>query len=338
MSDPKYSTPGKLGRGYTSPETGEKYIGVSTLIKWTNPKPGLIDWKVSQTAGIAAEMVDDAYTSDPDWSRSGPVRSLSEIQAEIIRRVEAASRVASHTGDVVHDWAAELPDSPDQPLPDTVPEKYQYADLSKVRRMCEHYRDFIKRWQFTVHYTERTVAHDVFGYAGSFDAIMSSPLLGPEWYVVDIKTTNGAKPREDVTYQLPLYAGAQVMWDPDTDTAVPMPVVSQERGYVIKVKEGGATLHRVEFRDPKHGLDMFAAISEAVRHFQWVQHGLKLVSEKMVHPLAPQPADVYDRIVMATSRDELTAVWSWAVSEGIWRDQHLSQTQQRLQEIEKGNV
>lgn len=329
MSDPKYSSPSDLGRGYTHPVTGDELIGVSTLIKWTNPKPYLIPWKENQVAEVAADLLLDLVDMEP------PDRA--DVVAAILARADEQGQVASQTGTLVHEWASWLGVEPDQALPTEVGPDTPHADLSKARRMCEHYRDFLARWQIQVHYSERTVAHDVYGYAGTFDLIMSSPLIGEGLFIGDIKTTNGAKPRSDVTYQLPLYAMATEMWDAEGEQVMPMPVVSQDRGYVIKVKETGASLHKVEYRNAKYGLDMFRAISEALDHYRWVNHGDKLISSKLIHPLALKPQDVYDRIVAANSHDELLAVWSWAVSEGIWRDQHLGQVEQRIQDLGKVN-
>lgn len=326
MSDPKYSSASNLGRGYTHPVTGDELIGVSTLIKWTNPKPYLIPWKEKQVAEVAVDVLSDV---------EGGRYATHEIKDAILARASAQGQVASQTGTLVHDWASQLGLDPWQDLPTEVGEDTPHADLSKARLMCEHYRDFLERWQIRVHYSERTVAHEYYGYAGTFDLIMSSPLLDDGLFIGDIKTTNGAKPRSDVTYQLPLYAMATEMWDTEGGPAVPMPIVSLDRGYVIKVKETGASLHKVEFRSLKYDLDMFRAIKEALDHYRWVNHGDKLISNKLVHPLALKPSDVYDRVAAADSRDELLAIWSWAVAEGIWRDHHLAQVEQKIQTLGK---
>jgi hypothetical protein len=327
MTDPKWAVqlPNKMGRGYIHPETGEKLLGVSTMIKWAVAKPFLKEWQ-GRTVAAAAEEVMSYYAeleygttpeTAPWGSHADPPTDMAGWLEEAPYRI---TRGASHDGDLLHAWAAEYHLDPTLPLPEAVPEQWSSANLQRVRQMCVHYRDLCEAWQITALYQERTVCNRDLMLAGSFDLIGQSPLIngGLSW-VGDRKTTNGVKPRSDITYQLCAYAYATEMWD-DAGNIEPMPDVDGTGGYVIKVKDHGASLHRVEFFRPKQGLDMVREVRNAVDHYRWAEHGDKLVSDALPHPLLT-PERVAERLAAATSYDELTAVWRWALLNQIWDDE-----------------
>lgn len=329
MTDPKWAVelPNRMGRGYSHPETGDKLLGVSTMIKWAVAKPFLQDWQGRTVAAAGVDAVNEAlaqgYTS---WTDEDLQRHLEETPRRI-------TRTAAHNGDLLHAWAYSYHIDPSIPLPETVPEQWAEANLSVVRQMCVHYRDLIEAWQIEARFQERTVCNRRLMLAGSFDLIGASPLLDDgAWWMGDRKTTNGAKPRSDITYQLCAYAGATEMWD-DHGNVDPMPEVLQTHGYVIKTKEYGATLHRVDFKRPKQGLDMFREIEAAVDHYRWAEHADKMVSDALPHP-SLTPARVTERLISATSYDELAAVFRWAVVNQIWDEEvHLPLATQQKENI-----
>lgn len=334
MTDPKWAVelPNKMGRGYEHPQTGEKLLGVSTMIKWAVAKPFLKEWEGRTVAAAGVDAVNRALEYEYQgrfasverenlpWANEYGSWDDADLQQYLQDAPYQVTRGASHDGDLLHAWAAAYHDDPEIPLPDMVPEQWSHATLGRVRQMCVHYRDLIEAWQIQALYQERTVCNRDLLLAGSFDLIGYSPLLnqGVPW-VGDRKTTNGVKPRSDITFQLCAYAYATEIWD-DEGNIEPMPDVDRTGGYVIKVKDTGASLHRVEFFRPKQGLDMVAEVEGAVRHFRWAEHADKLVSDALPHPHLT-PERVADRIANATSYDELAAVWRWGVINQIWDDE-----------------
>lgn len=336
MTDPKWAVqlPNKMGRGYLHPQTGEKLLGVSTMMKWAIAKPFLREWegRIVAEAGTAAVSAGMMWEYEGRWPHTAELRKAlpwadsdgtwddNSLQQYLQSSPQRVTRAASHDGDLLHDWAYRYHLDPSIPLPDAVPKQWPTANLPRVRQMCVHYRDLCESWQIQALYQERTVCNSKLSLAGSFDLIGTSPLLddGRPW-VGDRKTTNGVKPRSDITYQLCAYAYADEMWD-DRGNITPMPEVNSQGGYVIKVKDYGASLHWVDFFRPKQGLDMVQEVEAAVRHYKWAEHADKMVSGALPHP-SLSPERVTERIQAATSYDELKAVWRWATVNQIWDDE-----------------
>lgn len=350
MTDPKWAVelPNRMGRGYIHPETGEKLLGVSTMIKWAVAKPFLQDWQGRTVAVAGVDAVNEALAFGFDqgrdllpprgqhpvsWARGDTSWTDDLLQQHLEEAPRRVTRTAAHNGDLLHAWAYSYHLDPTLPLPETVPEQWPEANLPVVRQMCVHYRDLVEAWQITALEQERTVCNRSLMLAGSFDLIGTSPLLdgGAAW-MGDRKTTNGVKPRSDITYQLCAYAGADEMWD-DAGNISPMPGVLQTHGYVIKTKEYGASLHRVDFIRPKQGLDMFREVRSAVDHYRWAEHADKMVSDALPHP-SLTPGRVTERLRAAESYDELAAVFRWAVVNQIWDEEvHLPLASQRKETL-----
>lgn len=328
MSEPKFTVelPNRMGRGYQHPETGETLIGVSTLIKWAVAKPFLVSWREGQVAiaGVAAAFQLAQQPGPYPWDADGEGDwDEDDLQSWLSEAPNRSSGKAASDGNIVHDWFDRWASDPELPLPDA---------SSRVRQMCIHLRDLVRSWQIEVSHTELTVFSRRYGIAGTLDLRMRSPLLdGGQWAVGDLKTTNGAKPRADTTFQLPAYASGDGCWLPD-GTVLPMPEVSQEHGYVIKVKDTGASIHKIVYRLPKYGIDMFAEIEAAVIHYRWAEHGIKMVSDAIQHP-SLTPAEVERRILAAVDRDELEATWRWAQIEGLWLASHLDLITERKRDL-----
>jgi hypothetical protein len=321
--------PNDMGSGYPHPVTGRLLIGVTSLIKWAVAKPFLTDWAAGMVANRAVEYVYEELALRPkqspdqlrDWFKAAP--STSNL-------------TSSQNGDILHDWAKRWHEDTDLPLPDSLPENKQAADLRTVRKMAEHYRDLCLRWKIQAISQERTVVNDTLGIAGTYDIIFTSPYVeGGRPVMGDRKTTNGVKPRADITYQLPCYGSADLIHDYETGISEPMvDDVSQDRGYVIKTKETGAGLFKIEYRLPKYNIDMYREIQHAVEHFRWAEHADKMVSGKLEHPDMPRAGDVDTRITGAESREELEAIWTWAVTEGVWDpERHLPLIEEQKEQL-----
>lgn len=94
-------------------------------------------------------------------------------------------------------------------------------------------------------YVERIVAHHTLMVAGTFDRLLELPDLG--LVVADVKT-GGYLDWVTIAIQLALYANADELYDPVSDTCEPMPFVDRDVAVVIYLPVGQAscTLYTVD--------------------------------------------------------------------------------------------
>lgn len=167
---------------------------------------------------------------------------------------------------------------------------------------------------------ERIVVNHTLGVAGTFDRLAEVPDLpgGCDLAVVDLKT-GGFLSWQSIAVQLALYARAEELYDPVSDTCSPMPFVNREWGVVVHLPAGTAscTLHLV---DLVAGWAM-AQTCGVVREWRKRKDLAKPYVVAVPEPVAPTPpteADVkmrdwlYRRIAAlrdAGRLDELAAAW-----------------------------
>lgn len=87
-------------------------------------------------------------------------------------------------------------------------------------------------------YVERIVVNHTLGVAGTFDRLLEVPGLG--LVVADVKT-GGFLEWGAIAIQEALYANAEQLYDPTTDTCEPMPFVNTDVAIVIHLPVGQAT-------------------------------------------------------------------------------------------------
>lgn len=338
MTDPVYAVPlpNKMGRGYRHPVTGDTLIGVSTLMQWSIAKPGLRDWgeRLVAEAGADLYLEGDVATAGIDPHLEGARTQLIDWLSATPRRITSK---ASQEGDWLHEWAYQYHYNDAHPLPvedDRGPD-WCMADLESVRQMAVHYRDLCRLWEITAHYQERTVVSAMYGIGGTFDLVGSSPFLDKEQpWIGDRKTTNGAKPREDVAFQLTAYLMCESMIEEDGSLSGAPYIPVTSHGYVIKTKPYGATLHRIDFTNGKYDIRMRMEVEAAIRHYRFAEHGSKLISSGLQHPNLT-PIEVTTRLDRASTRAELEATWRWAIAEGLWDDSHQELAARKTIEIER---
>lgn len=174
------------GSGHGYQMDGRKVPGVTTVIGKLD-KPALVTWAARQSAGYAIEH----------WAELGELPLM-----ERAKRIEdarwATNKAATVRGHRVHALGEQLLQTGDVDVPD------------ELRGPVEAYARFLDRWQFEGVTTEAPVGHTGYQYAGTLDAIATSPKLGT--VLLDVKTGNGVWP--EVALQLAAYRYADLMLCP----------------------------------------------------------------------------------------------------------------------------
>lgn len=153
-AEPNAATTTHDGRTYTDPTTGESYPSVTTVLKATSSKPGLIKWAASSAAEYAVDHLDVVRQLVEAGER--------EAALELIRKApDRKKESGGDRGSTLHHVAEAL--VLDSPLPAVPPELQGYAD-ALLAFMVEH--------DVTFEAAELAVVSTVHRYAGTLDAIV----------------------------------------------------------------------------------------------------------------------------------------------------------------------
>jgi hypothetical protein len=157
----------------------------------------------------------------------------------------------------------------------------------------------------------------------SFPGQATKYLLPGQLVIADLKTGKDLQYGwGEIAVQLSIYANASGSWDREREIAVPFPPVRKDVGIVMHVPavaqgdQGDATLY---FVDLEAGWDG-AALCEAVRAWRSrrgfaVPVGIVEATETATDVHAPT---WIERILMATSKADLSAIWREATAAGAW--------------------
>ncbi|MGN8821570.1 hypothetical protein ACTQ2Q_09815 [Atopobiaceae bacterium LCP21S3_F11] len=154
------------GKGHSYTLDGYRIPGVTTVIG-TLDKPALVQWAASETAAYA----------DEHWAELSELRSADRIK-RLERARLATNRRAIVTGNRVHALGERISRG----------EQIDPADIAPGERpYVEGYARLLDDWELDIEHTEMPVCHSEYRYAGTLDAIGTSPRLGR--VLLDIKTS-----------------------------------------------------------------------------------------------------------------------------------------------------
>ena len=233
MTAPKNATSTPTnGRRYTWPATGETFPSVTTILN-SLPKHALKNWAAKMVATFAVDnqalisMMDRDEAID--WLKREPLRSTQR---------------AANLGSAIHHAIDN----------DTIePDEHAAAYLQQWR----HFND---AHQPTYEASELTVYNRNVGYAGTLDAIITSPRTGCR-YVLDWKTGKGVYPESAL--QLAAYAHAQ--WaDHGDGLETPLPPIS--RGLIVHLQPDHYTVHQVDIA----GTDLWQTFRHLAHVHRWL--------------------------------------------------------------------
>lgn len=235
MTSPKNATSTRGGRKYVWPATGEEFDSVTTILN-SLPKHALKNWAAKMVATFAVDnralisMMDRDEAID--WLKREPLRTTQR---------------AANLGSAIH-HAIDTGHTPADVDEHVAPYLQQWAAFND--RHCPTYEQ-----------SEVTVYNRLVGYAGTADAIITSPRTGCR-YVVDWKTGKGVYPESAL--QLAAYAHAQWL-DAGDGLETPLPPIS--RGLIVHLQPDHYTVHQVDLTHQQPLWDTF-------RHLCHVHHWL----------------------------------------------------------------
>jgi hypothetical protein len=151
------------GKGHSYVLDGEPVQGVTTILGDGIPKPGLINWAATTTAGYAVDHWDDLAAETP----SARLRRLERARFE-------SSGAAAARGTDVHKLAMRLAAGEEVDVPEDLT---GYVDA---------YLQFVADWQPRELVVEAPVFHRAYRYAGTLDLI-AELVDGANW-LLDWKT------------------------------------------------------------------------------------------------------------------------------------------------------
>jgi hypothetical protein len=245
---------------YRVPGTDTKLRRVTTILAQGSTKGDVLSkWAANLVAEVAmanlprlvsSSLYVEQRTETYDWLRRAPLRKRDEradIGSAVHRIIEAHVL--------------------EQPLPDQV-----MADV-EMAPYLENFLRFVDEWQVTFEASEMVVGSYEYGYAGTLDYLLKSPLISAQFDVPastvllgDTKTggaldVKGVYP--EAALQMAAYRKAQVAWLRD-GTSVPMPA-THDRGVVLHLRPEGYRLIPISC-----GEDVFAQFRITQQAAEWI--------------------------------------------------------------------
>lgn len=188
-------------------------MSVTTILSNGVPKPALMHWAAFEAAQCAVDSIPALVKARGDAARQ-------DIRNWIQRAAERKRDTAANLGTVIHGFLEA------QILGQPTPE---YTD--EQRPFIDGFNRFLEDWQPEYEATELTVANPEHGYAGTLDAKLRLPSLGPDLIELDYKTGKAVYP--EVGMQLAAYRRATVGWTKDGTEVVPPATAG---AYVLHVR------------------------------------------------------------------------------------------------------
>lgn len=181
-------------------------------------------------------------------------------------------------------------------------------------------------------YIEAVIICPELGIAGRLDRVLTNTAAIGKWtepgalIIGDVKTAaNIGYSWLEVSMQLAIYAHGSAIWDPNTETFLPMPVVDQTEAIVMHMpvpSEGNAgytDLYRVNIESGWEYALFAAKIRDARKDKGLAARlGSPITDRPIPANLIPEGVDWKARIDEATCRADLSAIWTEASSRGLW--------------------
>lgn len=176
MPEPRF-TRTNHGKGHSYTLDGHRLPGVTTIIN-TLDKPALLNWAATETARYAIDH----------WERLTGITTINRFE-ELKNARFTKTKEAQVTGKRIHSLGERLAKGEEVEVP------------PELRGPVQAYADLLDAWDFQAMALEAPCVNLDYRYAGTFDAILTSPKTGP--LMVDIKT--GKRAYSDVALQLAAY-------------------------------------------------------------------------------------------------------------------------------------
>ena len=265
----------RWGRYLITPAAGGKAIGhirATTWAKTVAEEGALSTWKQRQTAiGIASRpaLLAAIAATDPTDKRT-----LDGICEKALEASGANDR--REIGTAVHAYT----EGHDLGIEQVVPDPWS--------RDVDAYAAAMTAAGVTIvpGMVERICVLPSITVAGTFDRLVT---IGGDTQVMDLKTGSSVNYHTDWAIQLALYAHAETLWTPATDTHEAMPPVSRTHALIVHLPAGEATCDIYEL-DIARGWEM-VEVCGTVRQWRKAK-GLLVKVEHVAIPATPTIVDL----------------------------------------------
>lgn len=316
-------------------ETGKAptFRRVTTLSSALDDKSGLIDWTARHVAkGLAHD--------DADYLLNEASRLDVTDRGRMDRVWQAAKKLAggneaADNGTLIHGYTEDL----DRGLETDVPRKW--------RGHVQRYADLMAQGPLEVipEYIERIVINETLGTAGTFDRIYrvkrdttvafssgrSVDLKQGELVIGDVKTSKTLVYSQlSFAIQFAAYANSQWIYNTESETYDPMPLVNKEVAFVIWIPST-KTQSSITAVDITGGWDAAQMALQVLA----MRNSKKLLSDTYVpEDTGPVDTETFEyRIRHARSREELSALWKEASSMGMWNAELAAMGKNRMADL-----
>lgn len=278
------------GKGHSYSWDGRKIPGVTT-VKGLLDKPGLVRWAANMAADSVVNdwdlLVEMTPTARRDHVATAHARGRNKAATRGTRVHKVAERIL--LGESVEDIPAD------------------------IIGMAESVTRLMDAWDMQPVITESPIAHSEWLYAGTLDAVVTSPRLGN--VLIDYKTRDdGRAPYSDVSLQLAAYRYSDVRLREVPQVGprggvkpslwVEEPMVQVDRTAVIAVTHDAAQL--IPMRADQDVFDVFLHLLEV--HETWERRtGWKWRDDPTHAPTVGEPLNPEDDHTIPTVWKETTA-------------------------------
>lgn len=302
------------------PETGKEqgWTRATTWAKTISDTFKLHQW---QERGVAKGLTlrPDLYALVSSTEDKGELNRLCEEAKQA-----AGSKVGANLGTAVHNYTEQLDRGKDFGsigVPSTLA-----ADVLSYGEMMSAYG--LKPIPELI---ERVVLNTKLGVAGRLDRILTNTKPVGRWeepgalFIGDVKTAaNIGYSWLEVAIQLAIYANADYFWNIETGEYEPVPQLDLEEAIVmhVPVQQGEATPYRVDIAKGW----MYAQLAGEIRAARAdkklaARLGETIMSKPVLEAVqtdVPEELDIRARIDQAKCVQDLSDIWAFAQSQGLW--------------------
>ncbi len=178
---------------------------------------------------------------------------------------------------------------------------------------------------------ERVVLNTKLGVAGRLDRILTNTKPVGRWeepgalFIGDVKTAaNVGYSWLEVSIQLAIYANSDFFWNIEEQTYEPIPPLDLKEAIVmhVPVQQGQATPYRVDIEQGWKYAELAGLIREARSNTKLAARlGDTIMAQPIVEAVQddmPRELDIRARIDQATCVQDLSDIWSYAQTRGLW--------------------
>ncbi|ATW62957.1 exonuclease [Corynebacterium phage phi674] len=289
------------------PETGKpaKFPRATSLAHAIDSKDGLIKWLQRTTVlGLKTQpdLLDDLDLFDDP-------RNVNQSVDKIIDRSQllAGNSEASERGTAIHAWTEEV-ECYGLPLED-VPEIF--------RPKIQAYMQCLSEYGITTPpgMVERLVWNPQAEHVGTLDRIWK--LADDTLVIGDVKTSKTTSLKYGLmgfAMQTAIYAGAEAMWNPETQSWDDMPAISNAFSVVAHIpsdRDAHCELITLDLTEGRHALDLALQISE-----MRTRSGSTIPGQWDI----PKPEkDLKQLVLSCTTQQELATLWQ--AHQDVWTEE-----------------